>query len=394
LPNQKKILIITQYFPPEKGGRSSRVHGMVQFLKKNFSITVVAPPPTIPFGSFEKVNYLSHKEKFDDFILQRIWTYQPSKENPSFFQKLGYHLGFPILTSFFLLTNLRNFSTVIISTHNNLFFLVVPLITLLGKRLIIDVGDLPIDTSIYKDSATKHSFVKKILHNSQIKCWKKADLIITNSNVIRKEIQKIVKNSEKIEYFPFNVDFNLFKKYDYPQEKKIIYTGHLDSAQNIEIFIETLELVVKEIPDLKFEVYGWGESEDKIKKLITDLKLENNCTLNKPVSKEEIPKILSKSMAGLIPLNIHESLRYAMPTKAFEYMSCSLPIFSYGSSEELEEILKKSKAGVFVKSNDPQELARNLLDFIKDKNSLEQYALNGRKFIENETDYSHLINRI
>jgi glycosyltransferase involved in cell wall biosynthesis len=394
LPNQKKILIITQYFPPEKGGRSSRVHGMVQFLKKNFSITVVAPPPTIPFGSFEKVNYLSHKEKFDDFILQRIWTYQPSKENPSFFQKLGYHLGFPILISFFLLTNLRKFSTVIISTHNNLFFLVVPLITLLGKRLIIDVGDLPIDTSIYKDSVTKHSFIKKILDNSQIKCWKKADLIITNSNVICKEIQKIVKNSEKIEYFPFNVDSNLFKKYDYPQEKKIIYTGHLDSAQNIEIFIETLELVVKEIPDLKFEVYGWGESEDKIKKLITEMKLEKNFKINKPVSKEEIPKILSKSLAGLIPLNIHESLRYAMPTKAFEYMSCSLPIFSYGSSEELKEIIKKSKAGVFVKSNDPQELARNLLDFIKDKNSLEQYATNGRKFIENETDYSHLINRI
>ena len=99
-------------------------------------------------------------------------------------------------------------------------------------------------------------------------------------------------------------------------------------------------------------------------------------------------------MAGLIPLSIHEYLRYAMPTKAFEYMSCSLPIFAYGSSEELEDILKKSKAGVFVKSNDPQELAKNLLDFLKDKNSLEQYALNGRKFIENVTDYSNLVNRI
>ena len=394
MQNQKKILIITQYFPPEKGGRSTRIYGMVQFLKKNFSITVIAPPPTIPFTNFEKVHYLSHKEKFDDFILQRIWTYQPSKTIPSFLQKLGYHLIFPFLTSFFLLAKLRKFSTVIISTHNNLFFLVVPLITLFRKRLIIDVGDLPIDTSIYKDSATKHSFVKKILNNSQIKCWKKADLIITNSHVIRREIQKFVKDSEKIEYFPFNVDSNLFKKYDSPREKKLIYTGILDSAQNIEVFIESMALVVEKIPDLKFEVYGWGESEEKIKKLISDMKLEKNCKINKPVSKEEIPKILSKSLAGLIPLNIHESLRYAIPTKAFEYMSCSLPIFSYGSSEELKEIIKKSKAGVFVKSNDPQELAKNLLDFLKDKNSLEQYALNGRKFIENETDYSNLINRI
>jgi len=35
LQNQKKILIITKHFPPESVGRSSRINGMVEFLKKN-----------------------------------------------------------------------------------------------------------------------------------------------------------------------------------------------------------------------------------------------------------------------------------------------------------------------------------------------------------------------
>jgi glycosyltransferase involved in cell wall biosynthesis len=255
------------------------------------------------------------------------------------------------------------------------------------------VGDLPIDVKVYNDSKIKYGTAKKFLKEFEINCWKKADLIITNSHIVSKEIQKFVRES-KIEYFPFNVDSKFFKKSDQPNENKIVYTGMIGPAQNIETFIESISLVIKEIPDLKLDLYGWGRSEEKLKKLIYDLNLEKNCKINKPVPREEIPIILSRCVAGLVPLNIHESLRYAMPTKAFEYMSCSLPIFSYGASEELEENIKKSGAGVFVKSNDPKELAKKLTAFLKDKNSLKQYASNGRRFIENQSDYSNILKQL
>ena len=353
----------------------------------------MAPPPSVPFTHFNRVHYFSHKERHDGFILQRIWTYQPTKKIASTLQIFANYVFFPILSSFFLFTKLRKFSTVIVSTPPEFILLMVPLIILYKKKLVIDVGDLPIEISDQQNSP-KYRLFKQFLHHFQIKCWKKADLIITNSQIIKNEIQKLVNDPEKVTYFPFNVDSNIFRKYDIQRENVIVYTGMISQAQNLEVFINSMTIITKKFPDLIFEIYGWGKSEEKIKKLIFELKLEKNCKLHKPIEREKIPEILSRSIAGLIPLNIHNSLRYAMPTKAFEYMSCGLPIFAYGSSEELEENIQKSNAGKFVKSNEIEDLARSFIEFLNDKNTLEQYSLNGRKFIEYETKYSDLINKL
>ena len=353
----------------------------------------MAPPPSVPFTYFNRVHYLSRKESHDGFTLQRIWTYQPTKKTASALEIFANYVIFPILSSVFLLKNLRKFSTVIVATPPVFILLIVPLIRLYKKKLVIDVGDLPVE--IYdQQNSRKYRLVKKSFHNFQIKCWKKADLIVTNSQIIKKEIQKLVIDPEKITYFPFNVDSNIFRKYDVQRENVIVFTGMISPVQNLEVFINSMTIITKKFPDLMFEIYGWGKSEEKIKKLITELKLQKNCKINKPIKREKIPEILSKSIAGLIPLDIHSSLRYLMPTKAFEYMSCGLPIFAYGSSEELEENIQKSKSGKFVKSNEAEELARSFIEFLNDKNSLEKYSLNGRKFIENETKYSDLINKL
>jgi glycosyltransferase involved in cell wall biosynthesis len=292
------------------------------------------------------------------------------------------------------LKNLREFSSVIISTPPEFTLLTVPIIKLFGKKLIIDVGDLPIDLSESTHSIRNNRIVKKILHDFQINCWKKASLVITNSNVVTKEITKLVKDPQKIKYFPFNVNPNFFKKHNYPHSNRIIYTGMMSPAQNIEAFIESMAIVVKKIPELEFDIFGWGKSSESIQELIIRHKLEKHCRINKPIPREEIPELLSKYLVGLIPLNAHKSLRYAMPTKSFEYMSCGLPIFSYGSSEEMEEMIKKSEAGIFVKSNDPEELATRLIDFLSNKESLDLHSSKGRHFIEKKMDYSDLLHLI
>ena len=120
------------------------------------------------------------------------------------------------------------------------------------------------------------------------------------------------------------------------------------------------------------------------------MKLERSCIFNNPVSRSEIPLILSRSLLGVVALAIDESLYYAMPTKTFEYLSCGLPVFAYGSSNELERILQESKSGKFVRTKDPKKIAEELIQLVNDKDVLETYSKNGRRFIEKNTEVASL----
>ena len=53
----KKIFIVTQHFPPEANGRSSRIFELAKFLAKFHYVTVIAPPPTFPFNKYKKADY-------------------------------------------------------------------------------------------------------------------------------------------------------------------------------------------------------------------------------------------------------------------------------------------------------------------------------------------------
>src|SRR3990172_7529679 len=142
MKKMKNIFIISHYFPPESVGRASRIIEMAKYLSKNNIVTVISPPPTYPFKKFKKSNSLVKKEKLDGIDVIRIWTYQPSKDPPSFFQRAMYYFWFPIFSSMYILTNSRKFSSVIISTPPSSTLLVSLIMRLLRKKIIIDIGDL------------------------------------------------------------------------------------------------------------------------------------------------------------------------------------------------------------------------------------------------------------
>jgi len=388
----KDVLIISQYFPPESVGRASRIFQMAKFLKKSHNIKVMCPPPTYPFTKFKKVNDLPRLEKIDEIEVIRIKTFQPPTIEPSFFQRAKYMLSFPMRASFYFLTKLRNTSTIIFSTPPASVLLVSFIARLLRKRIIIDVGDLWIDYAKTAHVNQKHGLLRKLIKSFEINCWKNSDVIICNSLVVKNEIEKIIgkKSSTQINYFPFNVDSDFFKKQNTTLLNQIVYIGSFGSPQNLSSLLRAMPLILKKIPELTLQLYGGGDEELTLKKIVKDLKLERSCIFNNPVSRSEIPLILSRSLLGIVALAIDESLSYAMPTKTFEYLSCELPVFAYGSSKELERMLQESESGKFVRTKDPEKIAEELIQLVNDKDVLETYSKNGRRFIEKNTEVASL----
>lgn len=385
----KNILIITTQYIPEAVGRASRMHEMAKALNKNYNVRIIAPPPTWPYSKFPPVKYLSHHEKIDGIDVLRLWTYQPKTENPSILGKIGYHFIFPIMVNFSFLRTLRNVSDVIISAQPPPIFLTVLVALMYRKKILLDIGDLDYNESLDEKGVKQPSILKNLVMKLQHYCWKKSDWIITNNLGIQDRIKKILKdNSLKVKYFPFNVDTNIFKKHNVKAEKQIVYTGMFGALQNLSPLIKAMKLITKELPDFRLELYGGGKFRDDLQVLIKELKLERNCVINDPVPRDELPLILSKSLIGIVSLAMDDSLNYATPTKTFEYLSNSLPVFGYGPSDAMNKILKESNSGMYIFTDDPEKIADSLLTMLNDENTLKKLAENGRKYIENREFFS------
>jgi len=390
---KKKVIIITQHFPPEATGGASRLYEMARTLQDSYDVTVVCPPPTFPFAKYKREKYLYRKENFNALRVFRLWTYQPTKSKPSIFLRLIYYAVFPILAFFFLIAHLHDVSFVIITTPPSPLLITSLVARLFRKKLIIDVRDFWIDLAVSLGYMKEDSFIVRWARKFEEYCWKKSDLIITNSRIIYDTLSSDTNHAKnaKIKYFPFSVDLDVFKKVNgTPRKKQIVYIGNFGTAQNLKALISALPLVLQQISDIKIQLYGGGDCEPQMKSLAKHLDIEKYIKFNDPVPREEIPLILSESTLGIIALSNHNVVRYALPTKSFEYFASGLPVVAYGASDELELIMNKSQAGIYVRGDDKKQIADAIIKVINDKAALEQYSINGRKFAEENTFHSLL----
>ncbi|CAN5657715.1 N/A [soil metagenome] len=385
---KKKVIIITQHFPPEATGGASRLYEMSRTLQDSYDVTVVCPPPTFPFTKYKRQKYLYRKENVDGFRVFRLWTYQPARHYPSLFLRVIYYAVFPVLAFFFLLAHMRDVTFVIISTPPSPLLITSLVARLFRKKLIIDVRDFWIDLAVSLSYIRDDSFIVRWLRKFEEYCWKKSDLIITNSRIIYETLSSDTKlaNKSKVKYFPFSVNLEVFKKVSgTPRNKEIVYIGNFGTAQNLKALIHALPLVLEKTSGFKIQLYGGGDCEPEMKSLARDLNIEKDVIFNDPVPREEIPLILSQSTLGIIALSSHNVVRYALPTKSLEYFASGLPVVAYGASDELELIMKKSQAGIYVRGDDKKQIADAIIKVLNDESALAQYSINGRKFAEENT---------
>ena len=387
----KKVLIIAPNFLPESVGGASRIYEMAKKMKNEFDVSVICPPPTYPFTKYDKSNQIFKRENFEGITIYRIWTYQPSTKNPSFLGRLFYYTIFPILTNLFLFRLLQNTSFVIISTPPSSLLITSWVVRLFKKKLIIDVRDLWIDALSSLGYVNKDNFIIKWVKRFEINCWKKANLLLVNSVTTSERIKQILgKNSTNIKYLPFSPDLDIFQKHNNKKEKQIVYIGNFGISQALEVLINAMPIIISKIPEINLKLYGGGFCESKIRNLVKELKLEKSVHFFNPVSRNEIPSILSKSLIGIVSLQDNEGLRSAIPTKTFEYLACSLPIVAYGKSDELKRIIEESNAGIYIDNNNEKEIGNSLIKLLSDEEKLKKYSENGRKFMEQKIDFSFM----
>ena len=156
----KRVCIVSQHYPPEKSGNASRIYDTaVHLARLGLDVTVIAPHPTFPTGSFRRTWKRSDVQEIDGVRVVRLWTWQPVTRDPGFASRMGYYLIFPIHAALWLLLARNRFDAIMTSAPP-LFTGIPGYILKRTSRVkwILDIRDLWIDASISLGFLREESF--------------------------------------------------------------------------------------------------------------------------------------------------------------------------------------------------------------------------------------------
>lgn len=271
-------------------------------------------------------------------------------------------LSYPFLISYLL----KQKPKILLSfTTANLVSLLAKIVPGIKTSVIIS-EHLSLEGSLPQINFFKRQVVKKLMQL----LYPKANYIIAISKKVADDLKKIVKVPESKIVIIFNpvISSKIFQLAEKEPDEKInsilknnipfiLSVGRLAKQKDYPTLIKAFSIVKKNF-DLKLLILGEGEERPTLEKLIVTLNLKSDVFLPGfisnpyPVFKRAKLFVLSSAWEGL-------------PTALIEAMAFGVPVVSTDCLGGSREILENGKYGKLVKVGDVEELAKAIMETIK-----------------------------
>ena len=379
----REILIISNYYPPEKGAAANRIEQLALKLhQNNYKVTVVCPLGNYPEGRLfkEYQGKFSVTENRENITVKRLWIY-PSVSKNVFIRLLSV-LSFSLSLFFYLLFKKTPEKVVVQSPPLLLSFISVFILSLKNKKVILNVSDLWPLAAIELEALKKNSFSHKISLFLERFIYKKATLILGQSNEIITHIHSLFPKKICFLYrnFPDHQVENLDLITEETKTITIYYAGLLGVAQGVMELCEKIEL---EGLNIEFHIFGDGAEKNQIEALISS-RTEQKIFFHGMLNRKELHEKLKWFDIAIVPLKTR--IYGSVPSKIFEYSSLGFPILYFGGGEG-ENIVSDNNLGWIAVVGDYQDLNKILVEISKlTKSELEE--MKKRIFINSQNNFN------
>ena len=385
-----KILILTQYYPPEIGAPQNRLHELAVRLQANgVEIEVLTALPNYPKMEVQE-GYRkgrNREEIIDGIPVHRAWIYV-SKSKGIIARLLNY-FSF-VWTSYWRGRKLKAFDYLMVeSPPLFLGYTAMALSKKLKAKLIFNVSDL------WPESAEKLGIVQnqlflKLAYQLEAKCYKRARLITGQTQGIVADISKRFATKE-VYWLPNGVNIDFYNpghidEGDFRQKHGFstgdilfFYGGILGHAQGLEVILNAANLLT-DLPKVQFILQGSGPEKEKLQNLKSALKLTNVHFLE-PVAKQEMPAVLKAIDVALVPLKKLPLFEGAIPSKVFEALAMEVPLLLGVDGEARKHFIDNAEAGWFFEPENETALANCVQNLAMNPSEIQIAGKNGRQYV-------------
>lgn len=373
------ILIISNYYPPEKGAAANRIEQLAKKLhEKKYSVTVVCPLGNYPEGKLfpEYKGKFSLTENRDAITVKRLWIYPSISKN--LIVRIISVLSFSLSLLFYLLFKKTPKKVIVQSPPLLLSFISVFVLSLKNKKIILNISDLWPLAAIELKALKEGSFSHKFSLFLERYIYKKATLILGQSEEILTHIKAVF--SEKSCFLYRNFPEHKIDELELISEEnkpiKIFYAGLLGIAQGVLELCQKIEL---EGLNIEFHIFGDGAEKNELEKFVSSQK-EQKIVFHGMMERKELHEKIKTFDIAIVPLKTR--IYGSVPSKIFEYGSLGFPILYFGGGEG-EVVVKENNLGWVAPVEDYNDL-NHKLKLISKLNKTDLHFMKKRIFEETQ----------
>lgn len=194
---------------------------------------------------------------------------------------------------------------------------------------------------------------------------------------------------------PYGMWLDRIKSYSYEECDKntLVFMGHLLEKQGVQLVLDAMPEIIKEIPNFKFKVIGMGNYEGVLKQKAKDLKIEEYVDfLGKIEKNEELEGEIAKSCVAIAPYiaKLDTWTKYADPGKVKTYLACGIPVLLTDVPWNAGE-MEKIECGKIV-TEDPKNIAESVI-MLMSKDVNQKFRNNAIKYSKG-FDYNNIFNSL
>jgi len=392
-----KIVVLTQYFPPEIGAAPNRLSALVQGLASaGHKVTVLTAMPNYPMGRYHPgYGGLVRRENHNGSAVIRTFIYPT--QSAGMVKRLLCYFSF-VFSSVVLGGLLLDEPDYILTESPPLFLGISGFLLSRWKRArwIFNVSDLWPE-SVVRLGALKPGLALRLSEWLEAFYYRHAWLVSGQSSEIVQNIKKRFPSVPTF-YLPNGVNTQNFRPDCGTPEARallrskpgcvVLYAGLHGLAQGLEQIIEAADQL-RDDSSISFVLVGDGPVK---RALVTEAEARGltNIKFLDAVPQDQVPALVAVADIVLVPLKMH--IPGAVPSKLYEAMSSGRALVAIASGEAAE-IVSRHRAGVVVAPGDTAGLTMSLLDLARNSSYREQLGVQARRAAVAQFDRSVTISR-
>jgi glycosyltransferase involved in cell wall biosynthesis len=396
-----RVLMLTQYFLPEKGAAQVRLWEIAKAWKqRGYEVTVVTAFPH--YAQDQIPEHYNGKawahEEMEGITIYRTWVF-PVRRGRLWLRLLNY-FSF-VVSARYGLNRCAEQDLIFVESPPLFLGFTAALAQRMKKApLIFNIADLWPESAI-ELGLIRPSTLTELLADLARAFYRRSTKISVQTEGIRRALIAQGIPPTDIVFLPNGVDTDMFRPVApdesfrdslgvSPEQKIILYAGTMGYAHGLEVALAAAN-ELRDREDILFLLIGDGTEKPRLEKLAGTMRLTNVRFLPyQPLA--EVPRYYALASLALSTLRRYDLAEGVRPSKMFPALACGCPLIYVGTGEGAE-ITVESGGGVVLPPENPELLAATITELLADEERCRSMAEAGRQYVVEKYDWCGIMAR-
>lgn len=391
------FLLVTQYFPPERGAAQVRLGAIVtELARRGHRVEVLTAIPNYPAGRlYEGWSRRPVQVADEDGVRTvRVWVWAAVGSGLG---RLANYLSFAAM------------SLVGLSATSPADWTIVEYPTLPGalpavmwcrlrrRRLVVNVADLWVDVAV-EVGVVPEGRAAEVARRLERWMLQRADVVNAVTEGVAEALTAKGVAPERLRWLPNGVDASLFTPGPADPSARVelgvpdghdvvLYAGTHGYVHGLDVVLDA----AAELADLPITVVlvGGGSEKQRLRRRAGGLSLSNVRFID-PVAPERVADYLRVATIGLATVRSGELYRSVRSAKMLPVMASAVPLV-YAADDEGAAIVAREGAGLVTPPGDATALAGALRSLLHDPEQRARMGQHGRDYVLAHASWAGLL---